>query len=89
MFGPGPVKPDKETCKCDAGKKKEKKKRKERAVCYKGTYQQRRNGTIFRPTEEVPCDSALPKKARGPRKARKRTPKWTDILDDVFGLPKP
>ena len=84
-FGPNPQKPDADTCSC-AKKPKEKKKRKPRAVCYKGTYQQRKSSTIFRPTEEVPCDAPTTKKARKPKA---KTPKWSDVLNDVFGFPAP
>ena len=85
-FGPNPQKPDNETCSCAKKPKEKKKKRQPRAVCYKGTYQQRKNTTIFRPTAEVPCDAPPPK---GAKKPRKRTPKWKDVLDEVFGFPAP
>lgn len=82
-----PQKPDQDTCKCDAKKKKKPKKRKPRAVCYTGTYQQRSKTTVFRPKEEVPCDAPLPKKTRAKR-TRKPTPSWNDTLRDVF-FPQP
>lgn len=98
MFGPGPVRPEKDTCQCDK-KPKERKKRKPREKCFKGTYIQRASGTIFRPTEEVPCDAPLPKKVSKretdpfgrpvPKKRKsKRTPTWQDTINDVF-YPQP
>lgn len=98
-FGPNPVRPTADTCQCDKKPKQKKKKREPRTVCYKGTYQQRANGTIFRPTEEVPCDAALPKKVSKretdpfgrpvPKKrGKRRTPTWQDTINDVF-YPKP
>lgn len=88
---------DVDTCECE--KKKPKKKRKPRDKCFKGTYIQRASGTIFRPTEEVPCDAPLPKKVSKretdafgrpvPKKrGKRRTPTWQDTLNDVF-YPKP
>lgn len=97
-FQPEPLRPNADACQCDK-KKKPKKKRKAREKCFKGTYVQRAKGTIFRPTEEVPCDAPLPKRVskretdtfgRPVPKKRKSKPstKWKDILDDVFN-PRP
>lgn len=95
-FSPNPLKPEADTCQCD--KKKPKKKRKPREKCYRGTYIQRAKGTVFRPTEEVPCDAPLPKKVSKretdpfgrpvpTKKRKKKTDRWKDVLDQVF--PKP
>lgn len=64
-----PLKPPTKADPCGCGKKKKpKSKRKERDVCYRGTYIERKSGLSKTKIEQVPCEGAPPKKARAPRK---------------------
>lgn len=91
-----PGAPD-ETCGCDK-KPKKKAKPKLREECWKGTYVQRTRGISYIRKEQVPCEAAPRKSVSrretdafgrpAPRKRGKsKTPKWGDILDDVFQRP--
>lgn len=86
MFGPAPTKPDAETCTCAAKPKKKPKKKSSRTECWKGTYTQHARGISYVRREQVPCDAA-PARTKSARKPKVKTPKWRDVLNDVFQLP--
>lgn len=95
QFLPDRLTPKKDTCSCT---KKKPKKREPRDVCYRGTYVQHSKGISYNKLEEVPCVPA-PKKSVSKRETdafgrpvpgrskRKKTPKWGDIVDQVFPRP--
>jgi len=53
--------PESNGCSCDTHKTKDKKPRKARSKCTRGTYIQRGKGTIFHANETVACDGPIPK----------------------------
>lgn len=56
-FSPQPLKPVSNTCSCAPKKKPKKKKSKDRDICYRGTYVQRKKGISYKKIEEVPCEA--------------------------------
>lgn len=67
-FGPQPLRPDADTCKCNKkkDKKPKRKERKPRDVCYRGTYVQHAKGISYRRLEQVPCAAAPGKRRSKP-----------------------
>jgi hypothetical protein len=47
--------PQNQRCKCPE-ERKEKKKRKDRTICYRGSYRERRKGLNKRRRERIPCE---------------------------------
>lgn len=76
QFKPDPFRPNKDDCDCAKKKKKKKKKdRKDRSVCYRGTYYETKRGLSKVRTEQVPCADKPPKKERKAREKKPRKPK--------------
>lgn len=67
---------------CSCAKKKPKKKRKPRAVCYRGTYRETQSGLIKNKQEEVPCKG----RDAAPTTRTKRSKAKTigDLAKDIF-----
>lgn len=60
------------TCECKEERKKERKKKPPRQVCYRGTYRQNARGITYQRKEQVECLQSKSKRA-SPRTARTRT----------------
>lgn len=75
QFKPDPFTPNKDACSCAKKKKKKKQDRKDRSVCYRGTYYETKRGLSKVRTEEVPCSDHPPKKEHKPREKKPRKPK--------------